>query len=134
MANLTLRKMADKEHKGFSDSEMRFITAFFSNMQTKPEVDWAKAAVDAGLKDARCARDRFRQIMAKHGFQASSSSSPRKGKAASGEEGKEASTAKVTKRAPRKKSAKKTKEEKKNEDGQEEMDVKGIKDEDTGDM
>ena len=96
--------MADNETKGFSAPEMRFITAFFSNMQTKPEVDWDQVAVEASLKDSRCARDRFRQIMAKHGCQAAS---PRKGKKGDGEEANGSTLAKVTKRALRKKAVKK---------------------------
>ena len=113
--------MADAPQvKAFSASEMGYITAFFSNMETKPEVNWDKVAVDAGLKDGRCARDRFRQIMAKHNFQGGAS--PRKGKKGA-EEGEGASPTKVTKRAPRKKAVKK--EEEGGEEGEKEEGEEG---------
>ena len=111
--------MADTETKGFSGPEMRFITAFFTNITAKPEVDWDQVAVDASLKDARCARDRFRQIMAKHGCQASTAgASPRKAKTA-GEVPEGSAPAKVTKRVPRKKAVKVEKKE-----GQEDQEPK----------
>ena len=121
--------MADNETKGFSAPEMRFITAFFTNIKTKPEVDWDQVAVDASLKDSRCARDRFRQIMAKHGCQAASSgASPRKGKKGPAEEPQGSSPTKVTKRAPRKKAVKK-----KDSDEEEGSCGEKVKDEDSGD-
>lgn len=118
--------MADNESK-FSASEMRYITAFFSNMTSTPDVDWDQVAVDAGLKGARCARDRFRQIMGKHGFQgATAGGSPRKAKTGVAEETGGASPGKVTKRAPRKKPVKKKAEqEEENEDEKAKKDVKG---------
>lgn len=119
--------MADNEVKGFSASEMRFITAFFTNMTSKPEVDWDKVAVDATLKDARCARDRFRQIMAKHGCQAATAgASPRKAKKGAAEEADGAPPAKVAKRAPRKKAVKKkVEQEEEEEDVKVKKEVKG---------
>lgn len=99
--------MADNEPKGFSAPEMRFITAFFTNMTSKPDVDWDQVAVAASLKDARCARDRFRQIMAKHGCHATTTgASPRKAKKST-EEAEGSAPTKITKRAPRKKAVKK---------------------------
>ncbi|GAB0142671.1 hypothetical protein EsHS_00003211 [Epichloe bromicola] len=76
---------------GLTDSELRFIKAVFDNMTQKPDANWDSVATDLGLKDAKCAKERFRQMSVRHGWrdQASATSSPRK------------SDGKVTKRAPR---------------------------------
>ena len=121
--------MVDNENKGFSAPEMRFITAFFTNIKTKPDVDWDQVAADANLKDSRCARDRFRQIMAKHGCQAAlSGASPGKGKRGTVKDAEESTPAKVTKRAPRKTAAKKKDSDEEARDGGDK-----VKDEDSGD-
>lgn len=118
----------ESDIKTFSGSEMRFMTAFFTNMKSKPEVDWDQVAIDATLKDARCARDRFRQILAKHNCAVSSSAtaSPRK-KKAGGEEGEGGTLSKVTKRAPRKKAVKKQEEGDGEEEGDEAAPAKAVK-------
>lgn len=69
---------------GLSENELRFIKAVFDNMTQKPDADWDKVAGDLGLKDAKCAKERFRQMSVRHGWrpngQASAGSSPVKGK------------------------------------------------------
>ncbi|KAJ4316433.1 hypothetical protein N0V84_007871 [Fusarium piperis] len=95
---------------GLTDGELRFIKAIFDNMTQKPDADWDAVATTLGLKDAKCAKERFRQMSVRHGWRDQSSSggataSPRK--AAAGD--------KVTKKraTPRKKAAavKKTEED-----------------------
>lgn len=110
-----------EEGKTFTQSETRFMTAFFTNIKSKPDVDWDQVAIDASLKGARCARDRYRQILAKHNCTGSLSAttSPRK-KQAGGEEGDGGTPSKVSKRALRKKVVKKKEEEVEDNDGDEE--------------
>ncbi|KAK7430572.1 hypothetical protein QQZ08_002864 [Neonectria magnoliae] len=88
---------------GLTDGELRFIKAIFDNMTQKPDANWDMVADGLGLKDAKCAKERFRQMSVRHGWggQAPTGSSPRKAKP-----GAPASTeSKVTKkpRTPRKK-------------------------------
>ncbi|KID98632.1 hypothetical protein MAJ_05288, partial [Metarhizium majus ARSEF 297] len=90
-------------HTGLTDGELRFIKAVFDNMTQKPDADWDKVATDLGLKDAKCAKERFRQMSVRHGWReqqpASGNPSPRKpGKnGATGPSG----DGKITKRGPR---------------------------------
>ena len=71
-------KQADGEMpSSLNTSELRFIKAIFDNMTQKPDADWDKVAVDLSLKDAKCAKERFRQMSVRHGWR-SESSSPRK--------------------------------------------------------
>ncbi|SPO05748.1 uncharacterized protein DNG_08435 [Cephalotrichum gorgonifer] len=127
----------ETELQGFSASEMRFIAAFFSNMQSKPDVDWDKVAIDAGLKGSRCARDRFRQILTKHKFNsASPTASPRQGKKAGDEEVAATAPANtpakvVKKRAPRKKAVKKNEEDEEDEGGKAKVEGQGEKGDDS---
>ncbi|KAG6004118.1 hypothetical protein E4U21_001389 [Claviceps maximensis] len=81
-----------------NDTETRFIKAVFDNMTQKPDANWDSVAADLGLKDAKCAKERFRQMSVRHGWrdQAGGNGSPRKG-CATGPAGE----GKVTKRAPR---------------------------------
>ncbi|KAH6610232.1 hypothetical protein Trco_000252 [Trichoderma cornu-damae] len=69
---------------GLRENELRFIKAVFDNMTQKPDADWAMVASDLGLKDAKCAKERFRQMSNRHGWragaQASPANSPSKGK------------------------------------------------------
>jgi hypothetical protein len=111
---------------GLTDSELRFIKAVFDNMTQKPDADWSMVATDLSLKDAKCAKERFRQMSVRHGWRDSSSAnnSPRKTKAT-------ASDAKVTKKPRTPKKAKKeepneepVKEENLDEDEEEDKDVK----------
>ncbi|KAL7795258.1 hypothetical protein V8C37DRAFT_414880 [Trichoderma ceciliae] len=69
---------------GLRDNELRFIKAVFDNMTQKPDADWARVAGDLGLKDAKCAKERFRQMSVRHGWrsgvQTTPGNSPSKGK------------------------------------------------------
>lgn len=70
---------------GLTDGELRFIKAVFDNMTQKPDANWVSVATDLGLKDAKCAKERFRQMSVRHGWRdqnASAAPSPRKAKAA----------------------------------------------------
>ncbi|KAM0553872.1 hypothetical protein ACHAPJ_007218 [Fusarium lateritium] len=91
---------------GLTDGELRFIKAIFDNMTQKPDADWDAVAETLSLKDAKCAKERFRQMSVRHGWRNDqAAASPRKGAASAGD--------KVVKkpRAPRKKAAKKTDED-----------------------
>ncbi|KAM5351962.1 hypothetical protein ACJ41O_004685 [Fusarium nematophilum] len=92
---------------GLTDGELRFIKAIFDNMTQKPDADWDAVATTLGLKDAKCAKERFRQMSVRHGWRDQASAagaSPRK--AAVGRD-------KVTKkpRTPRKKAVKKSEDD-----------------------
>ncbi|KAM4059908.1 hypothetical protein HRG_002473 [Hirsutella rhossiliensis] len=93
---------------GLTDGELRLMKAVFDNMTQKPDADWACVATALGLKDAKCAKERFRQMSVRHGWrdQASASTttaSPRKRGASTAP----SQEAKVTKkRMPRKKAGK----------------------------
>ncbi|KAF5026203.1 hypothetical protein F66182_1708 [Fusarium sp. NRRL 66182] len=116
---------------GLTDGELRFIKAIFDNMTQKPDADWDEVAKTLSLKDAKCAKERFRQMSVRHGWRgenASSTASPRKSGSAA------ASGDKVTKkpRTPRKKAVKKTEEDDdvKDETKSESDDKKEVKSED----
>ncbi|TFB05291.1 hypothetical protein CCMA1212_002974 [Trichoderma ghanense] len=53
---------------GLRDNELRFIKAVFDNMTQKPDANWTQVASDLGLKDAKCAKERFRQMSVRHGW------------------------------------------------------------------
>lgn len=99
---------------GLNDGELRFIKAVFDNMTQKPDADWDKVANDLGLKDAKCAKERFRQMSVRHGWRTtqgpgSANPSPAKAKRpAAGSVGDEKPAKKP--RAPRKKVVKKEEE------------------------
>lgn len=85
----------------FTDTEMRFIKAVFDNMTQRPDSDWDKVAEAMSLKDAKCAKERWRQVTVRHGWRGEANGtgpSPRK----------PGSAAKVAKkpRTPRKKGVK----------------------------
>jgi hypothetical protein len=128
---------------GLSESESRLLKSVFENMAKQPEVDWDKVAICASLKDAKCARERFRQMRAKHGWESGDKASPTKASPAakSGGGGAAGNTAsprgggvlgdtRVTKRQsprkqptvskPKKKAAGKVKEEVKEENEEDE--------------
>ncbi|KAF4999745.1 hypothetical protein FDECE_11400 [Fusarium decemcellulare] len=66
---------------GLTDGELRFIKAIFDNMTQKPDADWDAVATTLGLKDAKCAKERFRQMSVRHGWRdqnATAGASPRK--------------------------------------------------------
>ncbi|POR34128.1 Uncharacterized protein TPAR_05648 [Tolypocladium paradoxum] len=91
---------------GLTDNELRFIKAIFDNMTQKPDADWNQVANDLGLKDAKCAKERFRQMSNRHGWRdqgAATTASPRKARSATGPSG----DGKIKKtRSPRKKTIK----------------------------
>lgn len=126
---------------GLSENEFRFIKAVFDNMTQKPDADWDKVAGDLGLKDAKCAKERFRQMSVRHGWRpngqaAAPGSSPSKGKKGGNDVTGPSGDGKVTKkprmRTPKKVAAKK--EESEDSDvkkSEEDDDVKmGVKSED----
>ena len=110
----------DGSPTGLTDGELRFIKAIFDNMTQKPDADWDAVAQTLSLKDAKCAKERFRQMSVRHGWRGDSAAvSPRKA----------ASTAtgdKVTKkpRTPRKPAAKKSAKKAEVEDDEDDEDVK----------
>jgi hypothetical protein len=102
---------------GLTEGELRFIKAIFDNMTQKPDANWDKVATDLGLKDAKCAKERFRQMSVRHSWReqpASANATPRK-PVKSGA----AANAKVTKRAPRTPSKRVKKEETTDDEGDE---------------
>ncbi|OAA43784.1 hypothetical protein NOR_04359 [Metarhizium rileyi] len=118
---------------GLTDGELRFIKAVFDNMTQKPDADWDNVARDLSLKDAKCAKERFRQMSVRHGWRdqpPSANPSPRKpGKnGATGASG----DGKVTKRAPRTPS--KVKKEEAAEEEAEEDKVDTIRVDGSGEM
>ncbi|KAL6698932.1 hypothetical protein J3F84DRAFT_345845 [Trichoderma pleuroticola] len=102
---------------GLRENELRFIKAVFDNMTQKPDADWAQVAGDLGLKDAKCAKERFRQMSVRHGWrtgaQGASSNSPSKGKNndVTGPSGDGKVTKKPKARTPKKAVAKKEESE-----------------------
>lgn len=48
--------------------EIRLIEAVMENMTQKPQTNWDKVATTMALKDARCAKERFRQIASRRGW------------------------------------------------------------------
>lgn len=63
------KKATDAEDpQGLNSNELRFIKAVFDNMTQKPDANWDKVAGDLGLKDAKCAKERFRQMSVRHGW------------------------------------------------------------------
>ena len=93
---------------GLTESELRFIKAVFDNMTQKPDADWDKVADHLGLKDAKCAKERFRQMSVRHGWREQACPSPKKGKnGATGPSGDGKVTKQRQPRTPRKKAAKK---------------------------
>lgn len=108
------KKSAEVEApQGLNTNELRFIKAVFDNMTQKPDANWDKVAEDLKLKDAKCAKERFRQMSVRHGWreQGPSVPSPRKPKAATGAGVKKT-------RAPRTKKVKKEESEDAEEEGQ----------------
>ncbi|KAM0250891.1 hypothetical protein ACHAQJ_008425 [Trichoderma viride] len=61
---------------GLRDNELRFIKAVFDNMTQKPDADWGQVAGDLGLKDAKCAKERFRQMSVRHGWRTGAPAMP----------------------------------------------------------
>ncbi|KAL6891517.1 hypothetical protein HDV57DRAFT_513901 [Trichoderma longibrachiatum] len=61
---------------GLRDNELRFIKAVFDNMTQKPDANWTQVASDLGLKDAKCAKERFRQMSVRHGWRTTGQTTP----------------------------------------------------------
>jgi len=93
-----------------TEGEMKFIKAMFDNMTQRPDANWEKVATDLGLKDAKCAKERFRQMSVKHGWRDSSANGPSPKKARTPAKPKSTHT-KVTKPRTPRKSTKKFKSE-----------------------
>lgn len=71
-----------------TDADLKFIDAIFSNLVSRPDVDWEAVASTLGLKDTKCTKERWRQIKNKFSWDddRSAASTPK---------------SKVTKRTPR---------------------------------
>lgn len=94
----------DKEAiKDFTPVELAFIKAVFRHSKARLNADWDKVAEEVSVKDAKCARERFRQISVKHSF-SGQDASPRK-------VGVDSPGKVVKKRAARGKKVRKEKEE-----------------------
>lgn len=89
------RKVTDTEGQpaGLTPAENKFIKTMFDNMKTRPDADWDKVAEQMTLKDAKCAKERFRQIAQRHGWNNSGTSKVTK-KPATGAGRKKAASAK----------------------------------------
>ncbi|PFH60026.1 hypothetical protein XA68_11547 [Ophiocordyceps unilateralis] len=88
---------------GLTENELRFIKAVFDNMTQKPDANWDLVAHDLGLKDAKCAKERFRQMSVRHGWR----DQPATPKKSTATKGSSVDVSKVKKtRAPRKTAAK----------------------------
>ncbi|KAL6860289.1 hypothetical protein ACO1O0_004316 [Amphichorda felina] len=114
-----------------TESELRFIKAVFDNMTQRPDADWSAVANSLTLKDAKCAKERWRQMSVRHGWRdGGSTASPRKGGASSfsssSSGGVVDSDSKITKktRTPRKKAKKEDDDQVKSEDA-DDADLKG---------
>ena len=56
------------ETSTMTEGEVKFVKALFDNMVTKPDADWDRIAEELGLKDSKCAKERFRQMSVRHGW------------------------------------------------------------------
>lgn len=104
---------------GLTEGELRFIKAVFDNMTQKPDANWDNVATDLGLKDAKCAKERFRQMSVRHGWRDNTSAAPSPRKAGAAAEGKVTKRNGGTPRTPTKrtfKSAAVVKDEDEDED------------------
>lgn len=85
-----------------TDTEMKFFKAMMENMVTKPDVNWEKVAEVMGLKDSKCARERYRQMCVKLGWNKNATATPGSGRKSAGNAAADPSTptkaTKVTKR------------------------------------
>ncbi|KAF5618323.1 uncharacterized protein FTJAE_12254 [Fusarium tjaetaba] len=115
------KKSADQDGSpiGLTDGELRFIKAIFDNMTQKPDADWDAVANTVSLKDAKCAKERFRQMSVRHGWRsdgAGAGPSPRKPSASTSSPRKSPAAVRkprktTTARSPSKKSSKKADED-----------------------
>jgi hypothetical protein len=102
---------ADGSTTGLTPAENKFIKTMFDNMKTRPDADWDKVAEQMGLKDSKCAKERFRQIAQRHGWNNKSDSS----------------TGKVTKKPAAGGRKKATQVKKRDEEDDDEMDSVEVK-------
>jgi hypothetical protein len=61
-----------------NDGDIKMINAIFTHSldNTRPNADWDKVAVTLGLANAKCSKERFRQICQKHGWFKGDGSNP----------------------------------------------------------
>ncbi|KAM0343724.1 hypothetical protein ACHAPU_008315 [Fusarium lateritium] len=125
----------DGSPTGLTDGELRFIKAIFDNMTQKPDADWDAVATTLSLKDAKCAKERFRQMSVRHGWRGDSASGSPARKSASTAGDKVAKKPRAP-RTPRKKATKKPEEddEAKDETKAEDKKVKSEDEDDDDDM
>ncbi|UNI20052.1 hypothetical protein JDV02_006180 [Purpureocillium takamizusanense] len=121
----------DAAPNGLTDNELRFIKALFDNMTQKPDANWDQVAGDLGLKDAKCAKERFRQMSVRHGWRDGTTPAPSPRKLKGGAATGSAGDAKVKKtRSPRKKATAppvKKEEEEEHDDVEENEDKDEVK-------
>jgi hypothetical protein len=74
--------------KSATDADLKFIDSIFSNLISRPDVDWEAVTSTLGLKDTKCTKERWRQIKNKFSWDddRSAASTPK---------------SKITKRTPR---------------------------------
>ncbi|KAI6779841.1 uncharacterized protein J7T54_003765 [Emericellopsis cladophorae] len=97
---------AGDEPLALSNNELKFIKALFDNMTQKPDANWDAVATTLSLKDAKCAKERWRQLSVRHGWRegaGSGNASPSPRKKADSTAGKVGKT--TTPRTPREKKA-----------------------------
>ncbi|KJZ80380.1 hypothetical protein HIM_00230 [Hirsutella minnesotensis 3608] len=73
------KKKANREGEAplaYTESEQRFIKVLFDNLITKPVADWDRIAEALGLKDAKCAKERYRQMSNRHKWGEKTSKAP----------------------------------------------------------
>jgi len=51
-----------------TQNEYSFIGSMLRHMNSRPDIDWDGVAQDCGLKDAKCTKERYRQMSVKHGW------------------------------------------------------------------
>lgn len=61
-----------------SDTEAKFIQALLQNTAGPINAEWDKVAKALDLKDAKCAKERWRQISIRHGFKPASATGVKK--------------------------------------------------------
>lgn len=69
-------KPSGRKPSQLTEKENEFIKAMFDNMTQRPDADWDKVADDLGLSNAKCAKERFRQMSKEHGWGSGPDASP----------------------------------------------------------
>ncbi|RCI17148.1 hypothetical protein L249_2364 [Ophiocordyceps polyrhachis-furcata BCC 54312] len=115
----------DDTVNALTTTELRFIKAVFDNMTQKPDANWDNVARDLKLKNAKCAKERFRQMSVRHGWREQQQpSTPRKEKPSSASASVSAEGRVQKIRTPRKKSVMREEEVVKDEESDEDNGVK----------